>query len=85
MSVHLFVCLSVCLLHRLADALLSKADRNMKRETKAYSYEDQLWDAQLKEEMAKKKFSEQAQSSIRYWCVVTSVYIMSRDYHVTTQ
>ncbi len=51
---------------RLADGMVNKADKNMKRETKTYSYEDQVWEAKLKEELAMKKLGQQLDSDIKY-------------------
>ena len=47
----------------------------MKRETKAYSYEDQVWEAKLKEQLAKKKLEDQLKNDIRY-CYTSHVTIM---------
>ncbi len=38
----------------------------MKRETKTYSYEDQVWEAKLKEQMTMKKLGDQLKNDIRY-------------------
>ena len=46
--------------------MVNKADKNMKRETKTYSYEDQVWEAKLKEELAMKKLGQQLDSDIKY-------------------
>ena len=37
----------------------------MKRETKTYSYEDQIWEAKIKEELAKKKQQERQDEDIK--------------------
>ena len=55
----------------LADSLLNKAERNMKRETKAYSYEDQVWEAKLKEEMAKKKLQDKDKTDLRHVIIMS--------------
>lgn len=71
---HVHVCLGEAyMLHvaiiwficRLGNALSMKTEKNIKRETKAYSYEDQLWEAKVKEELAKKKLEEQAKNDIK--------------------
>lgn len=44
------------LLHRLETSLEGSVDiANLKRESKAYSYEDQKWEAEMRLEMLKKK------------------------------
>lgn len=45
-----------------AKASASASEQNIKRESKAYSYEEQQWDRQLREELQQKKEQEQKSS-----------------------
>lgn len=47
------------LLFRLLNGLTGQAvSANIKRETKAYSYEDQVWDVKMKQKLSEKKLQE---------------------------
>ena len=61
-----YYCYYYCfhLFYRLSEVLSYQVDSNIKRETKAYSYEDQVWEAKVKQELAQKKLHQSEERDI---------------------
>lgn len=55
--VMLLIVLVFLLICRLLDSLVGDHSSNIKRETKAYSYADQVWDVKIKQQINQKKLS----------------------------